>query len=69
MHFSEPFFPSACPALEKKKKKKRNLKYRRIPSSRDLNHQSGREKTEKGRNRTKRFIRYTLRKEFPCVSL
>lgn len=21
MHFSEPFFPSACPALEKKKKR------------------------------------------------
>lgn len=31
MHFSEPFFPSACPALEKKKKKKRELEVQKNP--------------------------------------
>lgn len=61
-----PFY--TCPDLGSKK----NFNYRRIPFFKDSDlyiiSLGGREQREaKGRNRTKRFIKYALRKESPCV--
>lgn len=66
MHFSEPFFPSACPALEKKKKKK-ELEVQKNPILQRLKSSVWERENREGKEQDKKVYQiYTLKRISLC---